>query len=267
MADEQVQDANASETEAPALTEVEQLAKEMGWDPNYQPAAGKQARTAQDWIKSTNARNKTLTRQIEGMQGQVERIVAATDKQVRREVERRAQEIEQRFAEAVDAKDKTGAAKAAQEMRDLEAEQADPAPKGSDPVAKFQAENPWYGTDDEATAYAAAQSSVLAKRGITDPEKQLAGVAAAVRKRFPELFDDGAANDGEEAKPVVRQPMLNPPGRPGQQRRAQDFGSMPDVARSAANRFYEAAKMRGTAPDRKAFEAQYAKDYFAEQVA
>lgn len=267
MADD-VETQGAADTEAPALTEVEQLAKEMGWDPDYQPAAGKQARTAQDWIKSTNARNKTLTRQIEGMQGQVERIVAATDKQVKREVEREAAVIRARFEAAVEAKDTNAATDAANAMRALEAEQAVPAVSGDDPVARFKADNAWFGEDDEATAYAEAQSNLLAKRGVTDPAKQLEGVAKAVRKRFPELFETAAADDGEaDAKPAARQPVLNAPGRPAQHRRSQDFAGMPDLARTAANRTYEAMKMRGSPPDRKAFEAQYAKDYFAEQAA
>lgn len=243
-------------------TETEQLAMEMGWKPDHQPKNG-EYRTAADWIRSTDRNNKNLRRELEGMKSQVERIVDATDKQVKREVERQAKEIEARFAEAVAKADTVGAAQAAQDMRALEAEQAaQSAPKrGESAEDKFARENAWYGKDEEATAFAVAQSQILANKGVTDPDEQLRRVAEAVRKRFPEHFEGQAKRDEPKT------PMLNAPSRNVRERKSFGFNDMPDTARLAANRFYEAAKMRGTAPDRKQFEANYAKDYFADQAA
>lgn len=265
--DDQIVDTGDVEAGEPAqLTEVEQLAQEMGWDPNHKGGNGKPPRTAREWIASTNRHNKNLQREVDGLRTSIDRIVDATDKQVKREVESRIREIEQRFEAAVDAQDKAGAAKAAQDMRDLESEQqAASAPRGESAEDKFARENTWYGNDEEATAYAVAQSQLQAKKGITDPDKQLANVAAAVRKRFPELFDDGQGEQDQREKPKT--PLLNAPSRSAGGRKTTGFADMPEAARLAANRFYEAAKMRGSAPDRKAYEAQYAKDYFADQAA
>jgi hypothetical protein len=268
MSDEQITDTGADaghETgdagdNAPReLTEVEQLAKDMGWDPEYKGSHGKPPRSARDWITSTDRRNKNLVREVETLKSSIERIVDATDKQVKREVERRAQEIEERFSAAVDSGDKQGAAKAAQEMRDLEAEQQ-PASRGRDYEADFARDNPWYGKDREATAYAVSIASIEAGHGAK-PEQQLAAVEKAVRKRFPELFEEHPKREEPKA------PLVNAPSRTTRERRSTGFADMPEVARLAANRFYEAAKMRGTAPDRKEFEAKYAKDYFSDQAA
>lgn len=251
-----------------SLTEVEHLAKEMGWDPDHQSKAGRQPRTAQDWIRSTNANNRNLRREVDDLKGSIDRIASVADKQVRREVEATTREIEERFAAAVDAKDTKGAAKAVHDLRALE-DDARPA-KGEDPEARFTRENPWYGKDEDATALAVVVSSREAKKGAS-PEAQLKAAAAAVRKTFPNLYeaDAEAEADGEaEAEPAPkRQPTLHAPSR-SIGRRTQAYADMPVAARSAADRFYEAAKMRSTAPaDRKAFDAQYARDYFAEQTA
>lgn len=250
------------------LTEVEQLAKDMGWDPEYRGSQGKPPRSARDWITSTDRRNKNLVREVETLKSSIERIVDATDKQVKREVERRAQEIEERFSAAVDSGDKQGAARAAQEMRDLEAEQQ-PAGRGRNYEADFARDNPWYGdgpgSDEDATAYAITIATREARKGAK-PEQQLKAAADAVRKRFPELFEDGNGNEDEGRAPP-KTLMVNAPARTTRQRSANSFADMPDAARNAANRFYEAAKLRGTAPDRKAFEAQYAKDFFSDQAA
>ncbi|MBI0474228.1 hypothetical protein D9601_02460 [Sphingomonas sp. MA1305] len=255
-----VADAGDASADAPRqLTEVEQLAKDMGWDPEYKGSQGKPPRSAQDWIKSTDRRNKNLSREVETLRSSIERIVDATDKQVKREVERRAQEIEERFSAAVDSGDKQAAARAAQEMRDLEAE-AQPTSKGRDYEADFARDNPWYGKDEEASAYAVTIAQREAGKGAK-PEQQLEAAAAAVRKRFPELFDE------QPKREEPKTPLVHAPSRTMRERRSTGFADMPEVARLAANRFYEAAKMRGTAPDRKDFEAKYAKDYFSDQAA
>lgn len=242
------------------LTEVEQLAKDMGWDPEYKGSHGKPPRSAQDWIKSTDRRNKNLSREVETLKSSIDRIIDATDKQVKREVQAKAREIEERFAAAVEDGDKQGAAAAAREMRELEAEQQQPA-KGPNYEADFARENPWYGQDEEASAYAVTIAQREAAKG-QPPEKQLEAAAKAVRRRFPELF-----NDEQEERQPPKTLTVNNPSRTVRQRPSNSFADMPEIARNAANRFYEQAKMRGTAPDRKEYEAQYAKTYFADQAA
>jgi hypothetical protein len=242
----------ANDTAAPA--DVEALAKEMGWDPNFK---GENARSAVDWIRSTGANNRNLRREMKEMKSSIDRIAQTADRQVKREVEARAAAIQAEFEEAVANKDTAAAAKAAKEMTALRDE-------GMAPVANveqtFARENPWYGTNRAATALAVALSAEEAQNGNHDPAAQLAAVREGVKKRFPELF-----GDTQEPKPP---PALGDPGnRTVAKSRAKTFADMPDIARAAAERFYEAAKNRGTAPDRAKFNEQYAKDYFNEQAA
>lgn len=234
--------------------DVEALAQEMGWDPNFK---GENARSATDWIRSTAANNRNLRREVKEMRSSIDRIAKTADMQVKREVEARAAAIQSRFEAAVESKDAAAAAKAASEMTALQAEAAAPA----DVEQAFARDNPWYGKDKVATAFAIAMSAEEARAGNTSPETQLKAVQDAVKKRFPELFPDAA-----QPKPpaALGDPGSRVLGKP----RPKGFADMPDVARSAADRFYEAAKMRGTAPaDRKAFDAQYAKDYWGETAA
>lgn len=253
-------DPDRGDTGARHLSEVEQLAQEMGWDPDKKPGGGKPFRTAQDWIKSTGLNNRNMRAEIKEMRGTVERIASVADKQVKREVQARAAEIEERFAKAVADQDTEGAARAAKDMRALEVD-AVPAPANNDDaVDRFKAENPWFGSDQEATDYAAAVSGRLATQGVTDPARQLSQVREAVKKRFPEHF-------GGEDKPKPKALDLGEPGdRRGGTTRTKTFADMPPDARNAADRMYDKMKQRqgDKAPDRKAYDTQYAKDYFGE---
>lgn len=245
------------------LTEVEQLAAEMGWNPNFKGTEDKPARPAADWIRFAGKNNSNLRREMAEIKGSVERIVKTADRQIKREVEQRAAEIQARFDAAIEEKDKAGAARAANEMTALQNEAREPL--GTDPVAAFRAENPWFDPsgDDDASAYAIAVSNREAKKGNTDQAGQFKAIREAVKKRFPEVF-------GEEPAPAPKPPAaLGDPGsRALGKPRAKGYSDMPDLAKGAADRTYEAAKMRGTAPaDRKKFDEQYARDYWADQAA
>jgi len=245
---------------APQLSEVEALAAEMGWEPqasyNGDPTKW---RPATDWIKSTNANNRNLKREVKDLKASVERIVAVADKQVKREVQEQLAEIQSRFESAVENKDKAGAAEAVKDLRKLEQEQAPPA--SNDVEADFAKSNPWYGTDEDATEYAIAQSRLQAKKGNTDPAKQLEAVLAAVKKRFPEHFEDG------KAEPKPQAGVNAPSSRAVSAPRTKTFADMAPAAKAACERFYEAAKARGRDIDKAKFQAQYAKDYFEDQPA
>lgn len=246
-------------SEAPTLSEVEQIAVEKGWKPKNQFAGPEDGwRPAGEWLRKIKAPSD-LKREIAELKHSIAGISKAADLQVKREVQEATREIEERFAAAVEAKDTKGAAKAAQDMRDLEREQA---PKGDDPETQFQRDNPWYGEDDDATAMAIAKAQLVAKRGGSVAE-QLKAARDAVHKAFPELVG-GKQDDDTPATP--RTPTLNAPGRSVGRAQDKSFAGLPDAARRAADRFYEAAKMRNPdkVPDRKVFDAQYAKDFYAE---
>ena len=96
-------------------------------------------------------------------------------------------------------------------------------------------------------------------------EDQLKAARDAVHKAFPKLVG-GKDDEPEPQAGKPRTPTLNAPRRSVDRASDKSFAAMPDAAKRAADRFYEAAKVRNgdKVPDRKAWDAQYAKDYFAE---
>ena len=103
-----------------------------------------------------------------------------------RELAKQRKALERQFAEAVDANDPTAARQVSAQIDAL-----DRTPVATDYKSKFKADNPWFGVDTEASAYATAMAGVAASEG-KDPEAQLAYASEKVRKRFPELFDKPA---------------------------------------------------------------------------
>lgn len=257
--DGQAQALGADNDVAPQLSEVEQIASEKGWKPkeHYQ-GPDDLWKPASDFLRHMPG-TRDLKREVKDLKGTIDRIAATADRQVKREVREATKEIQARFDAAVDAQDKAGASAAANEMRELEREQSAPS---ESPETRFANDNPWYGQDDDATAYAVSVSQREAAKG-TSVDGQLKAAAAAVKKRFPELFE-GAVDDS--AKPAPKTLTLNTPGRSVDRGGGKTFADMPPAAKAAADRFFEAAKTRNPdkVPDRKAWDAAYAKDFFAE---
>jgi hypothetical protein len=246
-------------TEAPAAATVESLAREMGWKPEdeFDKAKG-DWRPAAEFIRSGHAHNKHLRREVKEMRDTVDRIAKTADRQVKREVEERTREIQARFDQAVENKDTAGAAAAANDMRQLERENAPAA--GGDDVAAFASRNSsWFkpnDADDEATAYAISISQRNASKPVAE---QLRLAEEGVRKRFPELFEGAAPRQQEERK----QPSVNQPGRSNPiAKRPKTFADMPDTARRWAEKVWSDSQARGSKKDRGEFEKQIAKDFF-----
>lgn len=254
---EEIEQPEAVVEEAPQLSEVEQIASEKGWKPK-DAFAGNEAdwKPAGDFLRGLRT-NQDQRRELADLKRSIEGITRAADRQVRREIAERTREIQQQFETAVEAKDTAGAAKAAQAMRDLE---RDAQPSGEDAEARFQRENPWYGEDEDATAMAIAKAQMVAKRGGS-VDDQLKAARDAVHKAFPKL-----AGAETEEKPQPRAPALHTPTRSTTRAPDKSFASMPAAAQAAATRMYEAAKLRNPdkVPDRKTWDTNYAKDYFAD---
>ncbi len=248
-------EAAAEGVEAPALTETEQLAQEMGWKPqtDYKGDPDKW-RPAKDFILAERDISRTMRNEVKRLGNTVERMAAAGTKQTERMLNEQADRLNREFAQAVEAKDTRGAAKAAQGMRDLEAT-ARADQEGSD--VRFARDNPWYGKDDEATAYAVSVSQRLAAQGKS-ADDQLEAAATAVRKRFPELFET-------ERKPARTAPTLHAP-TPSPAKRGKTFADLPPAVKQAAESHARlAASKFGVDPEKA--KASYASDYFADQAA
>lgn len=175
-----------NEAPAPEPT-VSELAAEMGWSPKDQwRGDAAKWKPAADFLKTTVDINRTLSKDVKAMRAETERLARTSASIVEQQVTERVAAAEARFQAAVEAGD---AREARAATRDIDALQAQRADAAGNPEASFAEANPWYGKDEEATAFAVATSQRLAAQGKSVAD-QLEAAQAGVRKRFPELFPD-----------------------------------------------------------------------------
>jgi len=240
-------------TQARELSDVEQLAAEMGWKPDGEGVPEEKRKSAAEWIKKEREINRGLKQDMRAMREQLNRMAEAGTKQTQRALKMQADELQAKFEDAVANRDTRGAAQAMQELNNLQAEAVNAAPVAS--VEKdFATRNPWYNKDEDATAYAQAVSQREHAKGKS-PAEQIEAVEAAMRKRFPELM--GAA-------PTKVPAAVNAPGRAVPVKREKSFADLPPDVKRAAESYAKLYKEKfGLDPEQS--KTEYAKDYWAGQ--
>lgn len=239
---EQPQDRPDDSPQTPS--DVEELAREMGWRPKEEWKGDDTAwKDAKAFVKHTVDVNRTLSKDVKGLKDQVSRMARTSGKMLEKALSEQKAEIEARFEDAVAAGDVRGAKKARADLQKLEESDAP-----DDAISDFKDRNPWFDTDPDAAAYAYA---VCERHKTLPPAQQLQKAEEAVRKRFPEHF-------GEEPKKERRQPAVHEPGsrsssaRPG----GKTFNDLPADARAACLEYEKKGVKR----------ADYVKTYFEENA-
>ena len=178
---------DATNEAARSAPDLESLARDMGWRPKEDWKGDDTGwRDAGEFVKHTVDANRTLKRELGEVKDTIKGLSKTNERILERELTKQRKALERQFAEAVDANDPTAARQASAAIDAL-----DRTPATQDYKSKFKADNPWFGVDTEASAYATAMAGVAANEG-KDPDAQLAYAAEKVRKRFPELFDKPA---------------------------------------------------------------------------
>ena len=210
--------------------DLESLARDMGWRPKEDWKGDDSGwRDAGEFVKHTVDANRTLKRELGEVKDVVKGLSKTNERILERELAKQRKALERQFAEAVDANDPTAARQVSAQIDAL-----DRTPVATDYKSKFKADNPWFGVDTEASAYATAMAGVAASEG-KDPEAQLAYASEKVRKRFPELFDKPAerrtppaVEGGSRGSPPPRKTY--PPAVPAAAKAAVDRGRADSVA-------------------------------------
>jgi hypothetical protein len=224
-------------------TPFDDLAKEMGWiPPDQYKGDAANFRGAEDYIKHGVQSTKALKRDLKAVKETADRLAKTSATITERALEKQRTELEAAHRKAVEDGDYAATVRAEREIRTLDAQAADISPETT-----FAAANPWYGKDDEATAYAVSVSQRLAAQG-KGVDEQLEAAATAVRKRFPELFDDQPAP--RKLPPPVNAPgsRSNPTGKA-----APTFSQLPAAAQTAYAAYAKSMK------------AQFGQDYTKEE--
>jgi hypothetical protein len=204
----------------PASPEIEALAREMGWSPQDEYRGNPDQWIPPDeFVKRTAKINKAQRDKIDRMDETMRKMAETSERIMKDRLADQKRQLEQQFEAAVEVGDVRLAKHTQAQIAGLE-KQADTGPSHAD---RFKAENPWFQSNKEATAYAIAVAGLEAENGA-NPDAQLKAAAEAVKKRFPELFP----SDG---------PQRTPPALQGGSRQAPRAAKQypPEVKRAAAD--------------------------------
>ena len=270
--------------EAPAQNEIEDVAKELGWNPDYD---GEDAKTAREFIINSKEIQKTqrdhakkLKEQLEATRGEVDELrngFSEFENHLRTthaaDVARWKSEIAELKAEHKSAMrdgDVDAAERLERKIESTEKMQPKEPPKtafpGAKDVAKWVTETEWY--NEKASGYNADAKSfadaIYAENFVYGPDGQparmklpvpklLKKIEREVKKEFPELFEE------EQKKPTA--PSVEGAGHrvAPKTTKIKSIKDLPDGARQAADRFVNKMKIMT--------EAEYIKDYLAQEGA
>ncbi len=212
------------------LTEIEKIASAVGWaQPDkwqghgeWKDAVTFLTETAQSAAEAKK-QAKTLKRTLETTTRTMERTL----EDQRRQAFDEAQRLVDR---AVAENDAPAARQALKRVQEIEASRPAPA------VQTFLESNShWFNVDPEATAYAKSVSDMQAAAGAS-PAEQVTRAEAAVRKRFPEHFEDAPEPTPERTAPKA--PAMGGGQRTASSRKGpMTLADLPKEAQASARRF------------------------------
>lgn len=244
-AEEAPQQEAASDDSSPTPSDIEALAREMGWAPKDEWRGDETDwKDAKAFVKHTVDVNRTLSKDVRELRAQTERMAKTSAKIMERELAKQRASIEARFENAVADGDVKAARKAQDDLRRLESEAGGEPGTDEQAVEAFIERNPWFKSDPDAAAYAYA---VCERYKATLPvDQQLLKAEEAVKKRFPEHFP------APRKQPVVHEPGSRSSATP----RGKTFNDLPADARAACLEYEKKGVKR----------EEYVKTYFEENA-
>lgn len=229
---------------------VEDFASRMGWSPKEQWRGDPEAwKPADKFLEDTVSVNQTLSKKLKTLERTTQRMVRTTEQLADQRVEDMRIRLESQLEQAVDEGDKEAVKHVTTRIRQLDQQQR---PAHDPEVAEFvERHSEWFNVDPEATALAMGVAQNLANQGKTVAE-QVDAAERAVKRRFPELFDEP-----QRAKPpaAVHQPDTR--SAPRQKSGPKGFAELPADAKQQALRMEQ--KNRCTRDE-------YAKIYWQENA-
>lgn len=255
-------EAETKEPATPKVSSIEDVASRMGWSPKekwHGPA--EKWKPADEFLISTVDINHKLARDLKATKESVDRISRTSAAIAEREIERRMAELSARHDAAVEAGDKEGAKRLGVEI--AKAQAAPATTQDASLIKDFEARNPWFGEDPDASDLAYKTAEMWMRKGA-DHATQMQKAEEVVRKRFPTLFEGGKPA-AQEAQPEARKPApaVNSPatrtGATNPHKKGQ--ADLPEPARRAAVHAMKDFVRRG-----RCTEEEYWKMYFEESA-
>jgi ElaB/YqjD/DUF883 family membrane-anchored ribosome-binding protein len=244
------------EAEQTPAFDPEAVARLAGWAPKDEwkgdPADWKDAGA---FLIDTAAVNKTLRKEQKRLRQDVDRITRTAERIVQSERQKALEQARAELRQAVEAGDTEAADAAAQRIERAVSTSTEHASTADE----FAARQPWFGVHAEATGLAQVAAEKAFRAG-QDAQGQFAAAEAAVRKRFPYLFED---ETGEERTDQRQEQRAAPKVQGGQRTQRQvpkdPVASLSPEAKKAGEAFVRMSKGRMTLAD-------YAKLYHEENA-
>lgn len=225
-------DGGQEELDAPVVEEpqaepqpisVDDLATEMGWTPQDKWRGDPEKwKPADEFVRRTVDVNRNLTGRLRGLEDQVTTMARTSAVLTERAVTEAREKILAERQEAFEMGDGEAFNRADKKLQELPTvPQVNIEPPE---VRSFRERNAWFGTDDQASAWAFNRAGELGKAGITDPARQLAIVEREAKQLFPEHFPE----EGPKPKPAP----LNKPGNRGSAPQAKTLSALPPGAQA-----------------------------------
>lgn len=240
---------------APAVNEVEQKARKMGWTPKEEFKGDPEKwRSAEEFVERGENMVPILRdtvrkqeRKIADLERNIAEIAVNATKSEQRAVQKALSELKARQIEAVAAGNTEAFVQIDQEIEDLhkQALESQPKPKGPPPeYVEWEEKNTWVRNDPVMLAYAESQFEYLkrTKPGMLYSEV-LESVSKAVKKEFPDKF----SNPRRESAPSVEGSTPSP------KKGGKTYADLPKEAKEACDRFVERYKVK---------REDYVKQYF-----
>lgn len=248
------------QADLPELSEVEQIAAELGWKPETDWKGDKaEWRPAADFMRSKAEVGRSLKKVVRGLEKQVDGISRASAAMTDRAITDARKQWEAEHDRAVDEGDKDAAKVAVRELAKLE-QQTPPEPPEARDFAERHAS--WYKKDAEATGYAVNRAQYYADQGLS-PARQLAAVEKDMRQLFPDLFDEPEAKAPAKTPPSVGTPQRT--ARPTA--REKGYATLPPEARKACDAYVGRNGTRFANMNATQVRDQWAKDFYEDQEA
>jgi hypothetical protein len=211
--------------------DVEDFAGRMGWSPQDQWRGPPEAwKPAAEFIEGTVSVNQALSKKLKNLERNQSRMVQTVERIAEQRIADARAELEAQLDQAVDEGDKATVKHVTTRIAQLDRE----APASDPDVADFvERHSDWFNVDPEATALAMGVADNLHRQGKTAAE-QVAAAEKAVKKRFPELFDEPPPRQQGKGPAAVH--TADTRSAPRQQRGPKGFAELPADAKTAALR-------------------------------
>lgn len=182
---EQEQEESQEEESQEEVT-FESLAREQGWNPDYD---GANKLTAVEFLRNARPIQENLKQRVEHLTGTVEKLTVNFAKDRKAKAEQEARELKARQLEAVENADKETYQEITQELEKV---------SKRDRTAEFDAgleavkrENDWLGKDRLMTAeFDLLGTAILTSDSDIEPDEFYKEVLRGVKHKFPEKFQN-----------------------------------------------------------------------------